>query len=110
MSWGPRLGSDDNWRNDAACRESDARLFFPFGTTGAAIEQIDAAKAICRSCPVSQACLEFALDTSQEDGVWGGKDETERRRLRWQRRQPGRTLTLAPRPSGRLRTRGRDRW
>ena len=80
---------DDDWRALAACRSVDANLFFPNGSSGPAIGQVQAAKAFCRSCPVQRACLEFALETTQEDGVWGGKDETERRRLRREWRQSG---------------------
>jgi len=73
---------NDGWRDRAACRHTDANLFFPAGATGVASDQIDAAKAVCRSCPVQDACLRFAFETNQEAGVWGGKDEDERRRLR----------------------------
>jgi len=31
---------------------------------------------------VTSQCLEFALATNQEAGVWGGTTEEERRRLR----------------------------
>ncbi len=41
------------------------------------------------------ACLAFALETDQEDGIWGGKDETERRRLRRDWRQ-ARRFTRRP--------------
>jgi WhiB family redox-sensing transcriptional regulator len=57
-------------------------LFFPIGTTGLALDQIDAAKQVCTECPVMDQCLEFALATNQEAGVWGGTTEDERRRLR----------------------------
>ena len=87
---------DDDWRAEAACRHTDANLFFPAGTTGPAVDQTERALAICRSCPVQYQCLQFALETNQEDGIWGGKDETERRRLRrgWRqsRRMPGRPV------------------
>lgn len=73
---------DDGWRDRAACRHTDANLFFPAGTTGSAGDQIEAAKAVCRLCPVQDACLQFAFETNQEAGVWGGRDEDERRRLR----------------------------
>ena len=76
----PDLG--DDWRDHAACRDSDAELFFPAGSTGSAIGEIEAAKAICRSCPALTSCLTFALETNQEAGVWGGTDEDERRALR----------------------------
>ena len=43
---------DDDWRALAACRSVDANLFFPIGSSGPALGQIQAAKAFCRSCPV----------------------------------------------------------
>lgn len=82
---GPRIveSSDDgSWRDSAACRDTDPDLFFPMGTTGPAVEQIEAAKEICRTCDVQADCLEFALSTNQEQGVWGGTSEDERRRIR----------------------------
>lgn len=92
MSWNPIPEWDnERWREQAACRYTDANLFFPTGSTGVAIDQIKTAKLVCESCPVADACLEFALKTNQEAGIWGGKDEDERRRLRkvWRKtRQP----------------------
>lgn len=70
------------WRELAACRDSDPDLFFPIGTTGPAIEQIEEAKAVCHACIVREDCLQFSLNTNQEAGVWGGYAEDERRRLR----------------------------
>jgi WhiB family redox-sensing transcriptional regulator len=46
------------------------------------VAQIAAAKEICGSCPVNEECLQYALETNQEAGVWGGYAEDERRRLR----------------------------
>lgn len=43
---------------------------------------VEAAKAVCESCPVREACLRYALETNQEAGVWGGTSEEERRKLR----------------------------
>ncbi|MGH9094930.1 MAG: WhiB family transcriptional regulator [Acidimicrobiales bacterium] len=79
----------DDWRDHAACQDTDPDLFFPIGTTGPAIEQIDAAKAVCHECQAQHACLEFALATNQESGIWGGTSEEERRKLRksWLGRQ-----------------------
>jgi WhiB family redox-sensing transcriptional regulator len=80
---------NDDWRDFAACRDTNPDLFFPVGTTGPAIEQIEQAKAVCHECPVQTACLEFALLTNQDSGVWGGTSEEERRKLRraWVARQ-----------------------
>ena len=51
----------DAWRNRAACRDTSPELFFPIGTTGVALDQIEAAKRVCSQCPVTGECLEFAL-------------------------------------------------
>ena len=75
---------NDAWRASAACRDTDPDLFFPVGTTGPAIEQIESAKAVCQECEVREPCLEFALTTNQDSGIWGGTSEEERRKLRRQ--------------------------
>ncbi|HLI01768.1 MAG TPA: WhiB family transcriptional regulator, partial [Acidimicrobiales bacterium] len=33
-------------------------------------------------CHAQRSCLEFALATNQESGIWGGTSEEERRKLR----------------------------
>ena len=76
--------ADYRWRKDAACRDTSPDLFFPVGTTGPAIEQIENAKAVCGECCAQSACLEFALATNQDSGIWGGTSEEERRKLRKQ--------------------------
>ncbi|MCU1369222.1 WhiB family transcriptional regulator [Aquihabitans daechungensis] len=76
--------ASDEWRRTAACRDTDPDLFFPVGTTGPAIEQIENAKAVCRQCDAQRDCLEFALATNQDSGIWGGTSEEERRKLRKQ--------------------------
>ena len=73
---------DDEWRRRALCRDTEPDLFFPVGTTGAALEQIEAAKQVCGGCEARDPCLEFALVTNQESGIWGGTSEEERRKLR----------------------------
>ena len=83
LTWSRSIDWDiEDWRTQAACRDTDPDLFFPVGTTGAAIEQIEAAKAVCGACPAQAPCLEFALATNQESGVWGGTSEDDRRLLR----------------------------
>ena len=62
----------DDWRKVAACRHTEPDLFFPVGTTGPAIDQIEAAKRVCRACEAMEPCLDFALATNQESGIWGG--------------------------------------
>ncbi len=90
LTWSRSFEWDtEDWRADASCRSVDPDLFFPVGTTGMALGQIDQAKAVCRGCVARQSCLEFALATNQESGIWGGTAEDERRKLRkaWLARQ-----------------------
>lgn len=70
------------WRQGASCRDADPDIFFPNGSTGPALAQIAAAQAICSTCSVVQECLDWALDTNQDAGIWGGLTEDERRELR----------------------------
>lgn len=39
------------------------------------------AKAKCRICPVKNACLSEALLRREREGIWGGMNERERRKL-----------------------------
>jgi WhiB family redox-sensing transcriptional regulator len=80
----------EKWRDDAACKGSDVNVFFPVSDDDAG-----PAKAICATCPVRDACLEWAMATRQEDGVWGGLTDTERRRLRRRRRTAARAASAA---------------
>ena len=82
----PIKSVDPAWREHAKCRYTSPELFFPVGTTGPAVDTIRDAKAVCVGCAVRDACLQFALETNQESGIWGGTSEDERRRSRraWQ--------------------------
>ncbi|HMC36608.1 MAG TPA: WhiB family transcriptional regulator [Actinomycetota bacterium] len=83
-----------DWVHRARCKDEDPELFFPVGTTGPAAAQMTAAKAICMLCEVRGECLEWAMATGQDAGVWGGLSEDERRALRRARRrgEPGRLV------------------
>lgn len=74
------LTHGENWREAAACRDTDPELFFPLSESGKSLDQVAEAKAICAGCPVRQPCLAFALRTGQAHGIWGGLTEEERRR------------------------------
>ena len=50
-----------DWRHRALCRDEDPELFFPIGTTGPALVQMEQAKTVCRRCPVVESCLDWAL-------------------------------------------------
>ena len=84
-----------DWREAAACKSVDTNLFFPTGLTGSAIAQTNVAKSLCHDCTVRPHCLEFALRTNQDHGVWGGATEEERRVMRRQRRAAARRAAVA---------------
>ncbi|MPZ21862.1 MAG: WhiB family transcriptional regulator, partial [Luteitalea sp.] len=63
------------------CLQADPDTFYP--DKGGSVRE---AKRVCAGCPVTDECLEYALDTEQRHGVWGGLSEHERRPLRRQRR------------------------
>jgi WhiB family redox-sensing transcriptional regulator len=71
-----------DWRHRAICRDEDPELFFPVGTSGPALLQIAEAKSVCRRCPVVSECLDHALGSGEEAGVWGCMSEDERRALK----------------------------
>jgi WhiB family transcriptional regulator, redox-sensing transcriptional regulator len=57
-------------------------LFFPDDANRFDRAHAKTAKLICRGCPVSATCLNWALANGQEAGIWGGLTEDERHRLR----------------------------
>ena len=82
MGNGNWSGNGAVWREEARCLGSDPALFFPVGSTGDPLMQAEAAKQVCEDCHVRPACLQFALETNQDTGVWGGTTEDERKTLR----------------------------
>ena len=74
----------DQWQDKAACRGPQARVFFPPPRTERRDEKAERealAKAICDQCSVVDDCLEHALQVGEQHGIWGGRNEIERRNL-----------------------------
>jgi WhiB family transcriptional regulator, redox-sensing transcriptional regulator len=71
-----------DWRYNAACLDEDPETFFPDGTTGENVYRIAAAKAVCRGCDVIGACADYAVNTGQKEGIWGGLTKEERRSMK----------------------------
>ena len=83
------------WRDQAACRGADLDLFFPGRG-----ESAEPARQVCARCPVRQPCLEYAITSQIQYGIWGGLSERERRelgasRLRSVRRERDRAVAAA---------------
>ncbi len=71
------------WRQHANCRDAGNEPFFIEKRGGAS--QYFEARCICFKCPVQKDCLEFSIENSLKDGMWGGL--TYRERLRYARGQ-----------------------
>lgn len=84
-----------DWREAAACIGVDDKIFFPEAVRNSGAH----AKAICAGCPVRTTCLNHALDTGEEYGIWGGMGEDERRKLRRRMTRPKRTRVCIDCPS-----------
>lgn len=65
-----------DWLATGPCKADPDAMF---ATSAAGIK---AAKDICRHCPAIDRCLQWALETGEEFGVWGGLSEKERQALR----------------------------
>ena len=78
----PLAGNNNGWRAQAQCLGSDPDLFFPLGGTGEPLAQAESAKRVCEECEVRDVCRQFALETNQVTGVWGGTTEDERKSVR----------------------------
>lgn len=74
-------GEDVDWRTRAACAGMDGEIWFPVGSTGPAAHQIEKATAICSTCPAMFACRQWAHETRQMAGIWGGQTEDERQAI-----------------------------
>jgi WhiB family redox-sensing transcriptional regulator len=88
-----RYSDPNGWATQGMCRHSDPELFFPVSRAGPGASQVARAKAVCLSCPVRTECLNFALESGQDSGVWGGTSEDERRTLRRRRVRQRRAMT-----------------
>ncbi len=60
---------------DASCRNKPQSWFFASKGNNAAVA---AAKSVCRTCPVREKCLEYAIENCIRFGIWGGKTVRER--------------------------------
>lgn len=68
----------EDWRHRAACLSRDPELWF--ATAPKELADLALAKKICNQfCPVRDACLQWAYETGQQFGTWGGQDQDERR-------------------------------
>jgi WhiB family redox-sensing transcriptional regulator len=81
------LDSRADWQEEALCRRYENIVFF--GDDGESELEKQGrearAKSICKTCPVLEPCLEFAMETNQKYGIWGGLTSKERASLKRRR-------------------------
>lgn len=65
------------WQESALCNQVDPEIWFP--DKGGSTKD---AKRICKRCEVTEECLDYALTADERFGIWGGKSERERRKLK----------------------------
>jgi WhiB family redox-sensing transcriptional regulator len=67
------------WMTDSSCTQYDPDMWFPGDTDSHTARR---AKEVCNTkCAdnTRAACLKYANDNLEQDGIWGGMDKTERR-------------------------------
>lgn len=69
-----------SWQARGSCWRTGYDLFFPDNKDDAR-SKIPKAKKICEECPVRKECLQYALETESQHGVWGGTTRSERKRI-----------------------------
>lgn len=67
---------------EVACAGMPTAMFYPESMAKAAVAP---ARRICARCKVLERCLEWAVETGQEHGVWGGTTRAQRDRIRQNR-------------------------
>jgi WhiB family redox-sensing transcriptional regulator len=63
------------------CQTTDPEIWFSDDQEGSGTHY-KLAKKLCGECPVQNLCLEFALSSEEQFGVWGGLTPRERRAMR----------------------------
>jgi WhiB family transcriptional regulator, redox-sensing transcriptional regulator len=90
----PELTESPSWTMRALCvlavwkgiASPDA--WFPVRGDEASRKTARVAYAICAACPVRAQCLDWAINTRQVHGIWGGMGQHNRRQIiNRQRRQ-----------------------
>ena len=81
------LWGDTTWQEQASCRDDPLdEVWFP-DSDSQARATLPRARAICGTCPVYQACFDYAVPRSELMGVWAGLTEGQRKSERARRKR-----------------------
>ncbi|MGN5236271.1 MULTISPECIES: WhiB family transcriptional regulator [unclassified Rhodococcus (in: high G+C Gram-positive bacteria)] len=77
------LDQDVDWWAQADCRFFGPSAFFGPDSESPAerLRRENHAKRICAGCSVADKCLQYAVDSGEQFGIWGGTSERERKSL-----------------------------
>ncbi|AWH90954.1 WhiB family transcriptional regulator [Dietzia lutea] len=68
-----------SWRDSAACiGQEDLFYGAEDESKGERRRKEEKAKTVCAVCPVFETCRQFAMESKELYGVWGGTTESER--------------------------------
>ena len=65
------------WQDQSACGGEDTNLWYPEKGQSPSKKAI----GLCYSCPVKEACLEYAIENEERFGIWGGLTPNERKKI-----------------------------
>jgi WhiB family transcriptional regulator, redox-sensing transcriptional regulator len=68
--------------NDGACYQTDEHGFFPGTEKPTHPDVLYIKRRYCAWCPVIAECLQYALDTQSDWGIFGGTTGEERHPMR----------------------------
>lgn len=66
----------ESWKKKAECATIPRISFFPVGRSSS-----KEALAACARCEVAEECLKYALENTITHGIWGGKTESQRKKM-----------------------------
>lgn len=72
--------TSEDWMEQAACIGHNPAWWFWDENTDRDTKH--SAVAICKSCPVRVACLDYALKTNSSYGIWGAMTENARKTIK----------------------------
>src|SRR5690625_4855760 len=74
------------WATNAACAKFPTHqtdpIFFPAKETPKTTD----AQNLCATCPARQPCAEYAIESNEPHGIWGGLTATDRDKIRAERK------------------------
>lgn len=73
----PEAITPSNWMQFSECVEVDPEIFTDTGST----RNERLAKEFCGKCAVRLFCLDYAIASGEDTGIWGGLDSKERKAL-----------------------------